>query len=162
MPGELRSTHRPHSADRCQAKNPSTCPYHGATTDAAVKRNDINAFLDAKEKENKKVASPEQIRRENFFLTTDLAPTFCDFSSDRTAYITIIDSFTKNPDGSQEGYVMAATQLDYNEDRVDDTKFYVRKHGSDIKLYKDKTSTEALNHSEIFDMFMNSRKQYKK
>lgn len=42
-----------HSATKCQAKNPSTCPYHGSTTDAAVKRNDINAFLVAKANEDK-------------------------------------------------------------------------------------------------------------
>lgn len=42
-----------HSASRCQAKDPSTCPYHGSTSSAAVSRGDINAFLDAKMKEEK-------------------------------------------------------------------------------------------------------------
>lgn len=151
-----------HSARNCQAKDPSTCPYHGATTDAAVKRQDINGFMQAQAEENKTQASPEQIRRENFFLEGDLAPKFCDFSSNRTAYITIVDRFTTNADGSKEGKVRAATQLDYNEERVDDTEFYVRKNGRDIQLFKNKNSTEPLNDSQIFDMFMASRKAYKK
>lgn len=58
MPGDLRGMHRSHSASRCQAKDPSTCPYHGSTSDAAVSRGDINGFLDAKEREKKKINVP--------------------------------------------------------------------------------------------------------
>lgn len=53
MPGELRASQRPHAADRCQARNPSTCKFHGSTPDAAVNRGDVNAFIDAKQSEDK-------------------------------------------------------------------------------------------------------------
>lgn len=53
MPGELRASQRPHSADRCQARNPATCKFHGSSPDAAVNRGDVNAFIDAKQKEDK-------------------------------------------------------------------------------------------------------------
>lgn len=53
MPGELRASQRPHSADRCQARNPATCKFHGSSPDAAVNRGDVNAFIDAKQSEDK-------------------------------------------------------------------------------------------------------------
>jgi hypothetical protein len=48
-----------HSAAKCQAKDPSTCPYHGSTTSAAVTRGDINAFIDAKIAEQPDLSSKE-------------------------------------------------------------------------------------------------------
>lgn len=142
-----------HTAAKCQSKDPANCPYHGTGTAAAVKNLNVNAFIDAKEDEAK-------IRRENFFLEQDLAPKFCDFSSNRTAYITIVGRATNNEDGSKEGTVRAATQIDRKDNRVDDTEFYFRKNGRDIQLFTDKNSTKPLQDSEIFDMFMASRKQY--
>lgn len=135
---------------------------HYTSSDSAISKGDINGYMEAKMQENQRKTSPERIRRENFFLTMELAPTFCDFSSDRTAYITVVDQFDRSEDGTQEGYVLVATQLDYNEERVDDTKFYVRKKGSEVKLYKDSNSSQELNDSEIFNMFMESRKNYNK
>ena len=165
------------ASGKCRAQNPKNCYRHGTGVNAAIKNQDINAFLDAKENENPatvenfnaifgtpvETLSAEQIRRENFFLEQDLAPKFCDFSSNRTAYITIVGRATKNEDGSKEGTVRAATQIDrLTENRVDDTEFYFRKNGRDIQLFTDKNSTTPLNDSEIFDMFMTSRKAYKK
>lgn len=145
-----------HTAAKCQSKDPANCPYHGTGTAAAVKNLNVNAFIDAKQTE-------EQIRRENFFLEQDLAPKFCNFSSNRTAYITIVGRATNNEDGSKEGIVRAATQIDrLTENRVDDTEFYFRKNGRDIQLFTDKNSTTPLNDSEVFDMFMASRKAYKR
>jgi hypothetical protein len=44
-----------HTAAKCQAKDPSTCPYHGSTSSAAISRGDVNAFIDAKDKEKKEI-----------------------------------------------------------------------------------------------------------
>lgn len=37
-----------HVAAKCRAEKPALCPYHGSTSVAAVNRQDINAFIEAK------------------------------------------------------------------------------------------------------------------
>lgn len=139
--------------NKCQSKNPSTCPYHGNAHKMylAVENKDIEAYFVAKAAEN-------EAHKDNAIMADSLRPAFDKFSDIKIASITVISDGFTNKDGVEEGWVEVFTKISPIGFSTNEAKFYIRKTDSDIQVYKNAKTATPLTEEEIQKRFDKSEK----